>query len=164
MTQLKRRADASYVEAKRSVVATQAKVPYWVGVALVVLGWNEFVTVITNPIYLTLTIAVGIPLAALWYLDMLGLVKTIGHKAYDQGFQLGMAQLRQYFDAEQRVPIPVPVLASSDSGSRNSTQRLEDRQGSEARLHRRSQHGPTGAKEEGAVFEMRPFNEDKKSL
>ncbi|KAF9309946.1 Dynamin-like GTPase that mediates homotypic ER fusion [Podila horticola] len=164
VTQLKRRADASYVEAKRSVVATQAKVPYWVGVALVVLGWNEFVTVITNPIYLTLTIAVGIPLAALWYLDMLGLVKTIGHKAYDQGFQLGMAQLRQYFDAEQRVPIPVPVLASSDSGSRNSTQRLEDRQGSEARLHRRSQHGPTGAKEEGAVFEMRSFNEDKKSL
>ncbi|KAG0031264.1 Dynamin-like GTPase that mediates homotypic ER fusion [Podila clonocystis] len=167
VTQLKRKADASYVEAKRSVVATQAKVPYWVGVALVLLGWNEFVTVITNPIYLTLTIAVGIPLAALWYLDMLGLVQTIGQKAYDQGLHLGMAQLRQYFDSE-RGPAPVPVLASAGGGgsssSRQSTQKLEDRQGSEAKLHYRPHHLKGTQEEEDANFEMRSFSEDKKSL
>ncbi|KAG0090926.1 Dynamin-like GTPase that mediates homotypic ER fusion [Podila epicladia] len=168
VTQLRRKADASYVEAKRSVVATQAKIPYWVGVAIILLGWNEFVTVITNPIYLTLTIAVGIPLAALWYLDMLGLVQTIGQKVYDQGMHLGLAQLRQHFDIE-RVQAPVPVLVSAGgviegNGSRNSTQRLDDRQESESRLHRRPQHSSTGAKEDDAVFEMRSLNTDKKSV
>ncbi|KAF9303103.1 Dynamin-like GTPase that mediates homotypic ER fusion [Mortierella antarctica] len=168
VTQLRRKADASYVEAKRSVVATQAKIPYWVGMALVLLGWNEFVAVITNPIYLTLTIALGIPLAALWYLDMLGLVQKIGQKVYDQGLQLGIAQLRQHFDAER--PVPVPVLASAGGiggdggGSRNSTQRLDRQQESQARLHRRPQHSSTGAKEEDAVFEMRSLKMDKKSL
>ncbi|KAF9373936.1 Dynamin-like GTPase that mediates homotypic ER fusion [Podila verticillata] len=156
VTQLKRKADASYVEAKRSVVATQAKIPYWVGVALVLLGWNEFVAVITNPLYLTLTVALGIPLAALWYLNMLGLVQVIGQKVYDQGLQLGLAQLRQHFDDEE----PVPVLAGGGGGiSRNSTS-SEDRQGSETLLHR-AHHGSSTQKD---VFEMKSFKEDKKSL
>jgi hypothetical protein len=85
-TQFKRKADASYVEAKRSVVATQAKIPKWVGVALVLLGWNEFRTVITNPLYLSVTMMLGVPLAALWYmnmlgygyLNMLGVIQTVG--------------------------------------------------------------------------------------
>lgn len=160
VTQLKRKADASYVEAKRSVVATQAKIPYWVGVALVLLGWNEFVAVITNPLYLTLTVALGIPLAALWYLNMLGLVQAIGQKVYDQGLQLGLAQLRQQFDGEQ--PAPVPVLAGGGGSgiNRNSTS-SEDRQGSETMLHHRPNHGSSTQED---VFEMRSFKEDKKSL
>lgn len=160
VTQLKRKADASYVEAKRSVVATQAKIPYWVGVALVLLGWNEFVAVITNPLYLTLTVALGIPLAALWYLNMLGLVQAIGQKVYDQGLQLGLAQLRQQFDGEQ--PVPVPVLAGGGGSgiNRNSTS-SEDRQGSETMLHHRPNHGSSTQED---VFEMRSFKEDKKSL
>jgi len=48
----KRDADTTYLEAKRSVVATQSKLPTWVIVLLVVLGWNEFITILTNPIYI----------------------------------------------------------------------------------------------------------------
>lgn len=159
VTQLKRKADASYVEAKRSVVATQAKIPYWVGIALVLLGWNEFVTVITNPLYLTLTVALGIPLAALWYLNMLGLVQAIGQKVYDQGLQLGLAQLRQHFDEEPQ-PVPVSVLVGGGGSiSRNSTSN-EDRQGSET-VHHRPHHSSSTEKD---VFELRSFKEDKKSL
>jgi protein SEY1 len=49
-------ADAYYVEAKRSTVATMAQIPYWIYLALVVLGWNEAMAILFNPLYLTLTI------------------------------------------------------------------------------------------------------------
>ncbi|KAG0279927.1 Dynamin-like GTPase that mediates homotypic ER fusion [Linnemannia exigua] len=100
-TKFKRESDAFYLEAKRSVVATQAKVPYWVGVALVILGWNEFLTVITNPLYLMVVAMVGVPMMAMWYLDMLGLVETIGWKVYDQGYKLVMDKLRETMDKRE---------------------------------------------------------------
>lgn len=46
-------ADAYYVEAKRSTVASIAQIPYWVYGMLVVLGWNEAMAVLFNPLYFT---------------------------------------------------------------------------------------------------------------
>ncbi|KAJ2806820.1 Dynamin-like GTPase that mediates homotypic ER fusion [Coemansia guatemalensis] len=54
-----READALYLEAKRALVATQNRVPPWVLVLLVVLGWNEAMTILFNPIYLVLTALVA---------------------------------------------------------------------------------------------------------
>lgn len=48
----KRESDAFYLEAKRSVVSTTAKIPTWAITAMVFLGWNEFMTIIRNPIYM----------------------------------------------------------------------------------------------------------------
>ncbi|KAF9353697.1 Dynamin-like GTPase that mediates homotypic ER fusion [Mortierella sp. NVP85] len=114
-TKFKRESDAFYLEAKRSVVATQAKIPYWVGVALIVLGWNEFITVITNPLYLMGLTMVGVPMVAMWYLDMLGLVETVAWKVYDQGSKIAMDKLREVLDkgrdngrAHQRQPQEYP--------------------------------------------------------
>ncbi|KAI8391135.1 RHD3/Sey1 [Radiomyces spectabilis] len=50
----KRESDAFYLEAKRSVVATTAKIPMWLIVVMMALGWNEFLAVISSPIYLIL--------------------------------------------------------------------------------------------------------------
>ncbi|KAI8071554.1 root hair defective 3 GTP-binding protein-domain-containing protein [Gongronella butleri] len=48
----KRESDAFYLEAKRSVVATTAKIPAWLGAVIVVLGWNEFMAILRSPFYL----------------------------------------------------------------------------------------------------------------
>ncbi|KAG0199379.1 Dynamin-like GTPase that mediates homotypic ER fusion [Mortierella sp. GBA30] len=120
-TKFKRESDAFYLEAKRSVVATQAKVPYWVGVALIVLGWNEFLAVITNPLYLMVVAMVGVPMVAMWYLDMLGLVETIAWKAYDQGYKFAMDKVREAMEKSQegktqqgqRQPQEYPVRSHS---------------------------------------------------
>ncbi|KAF9980266.1 Dynamin-like GTPase that mediates homotypic ER fusion [Modicella reniformis] len=100
----KRESDAFYLEAKRSVVSTQAKVPYWVGVALIILGWNEFIAVIKNPLYLMVVTMVGVPMMAMWYLDMLGLAETIARKAYDQGSHLAMNMMRDVLDKDKGHP------------------------------------------------------------
>ena len=50
----RRDADAYYVEAKRSTVASMAQIPYWMYGVLVVLGWNEALAVLYSPVYFTL--------------------------------------------------------------------------------------------------------------
>ncbi|KAJ2850680.1 Dynamin-like GTPase that mediates homotypic ER fusion [Coemansia brasiliensis] len=50
-----READALYLEAKRAMVTTQNHVPIWVMALLVILGWNEAMAILFNPIYLVLT-------------------------------------------------------------------------------------------------------------
>jgi hypothetical protein len=52
----RREADAHYVEAKRSTVASIAQIPYWMYGVLVVLGWNEAMMVVFNPLYFTMLI------------------------------------------------------------------------------------------------------------
>lgn len=52
----KRDADAYYVEAKRSVVSSVAQIPVWMYGVLVVLGWNEAMYVLFNPLYLLLLV------------------------------------------------------------------------------------------------------------
>ena len=47
-------ADAYYVEAKRSTVLSVAQIPYWMYGVLVVLGWNEAMVVLFNPMYFTM--------------------------------------------------------------------------------------------------------------
>jgi hypothetical protein len=53
-TRFRRDADAYYVEAKRSTVSSIAQVPYWIYCLMVVLGWNEAMAVLFNPLYFTL--------------------------------------------------------------------------------------------------------------
>jgi len=50
----RREADAHYVEAKRSTVASIAQIPYWMYGMLLVLGWNEAMMVLFNPLYFTM--------------------------------------------------------------------------------------------------------------
>jgi protein SEY1 len=50
-TRFRRDADAYYVEAERSTVMSIAQIPYWMYGVLVVLGWNEAMAVLFNPVY-----------------------------------------------------------------------------------------------------------------
>lgn len=47
-------ADAYYVEAKRSTVSSIAQIPTWMYGVLVVLGWNEAMAILFNPLYFAL--------------------------------------------------------------------------------------------------------------
>ena len=49
-------ADAFYVEAKRSTVSSVAQIPYWMYGVLVILGWNEAMAILFNPLYFTFTL------------------------------------------------------------------------------------------------------------
>ena len=56
-SRFKRDAETSFVDAKRAMTATIAKIPVWFIVMTVVLGWNEFLAVMRSPLFF-LTIAI----------------------------------------------------------------------------------------------------------
>ncbi|KAJ3401473.1 Dynamin-like GTPase that mediates homotypic ER fusion [Chytridiales sp. JEL 0842] len=88
----KKDADGLYIEAKRSMVMTTAKIPYWFVALTVVLGWNEFMAVLRNPFYFAMLIITLAGLYATWYMGMIGpayhvikaTVKEVAHQTKDQ--------------------------------------------------------------------------------
>ncbi|KAJ7187746.1 RHD3/Sey1 [Mycena filopes] len=95
----RREADAYYVEAKRSTVASIAQIPVWMYGVLVVLGWNEAMAVLFNPLYFTFLL---FGLATAWAVVQLGLVgplfqitRTIGNEVQRQA----STRLREHFSA-----------------------------------------------------------------
>ncbi|KAF8197871.1 root hair defective 3 GTP-binding protein-domain-containing protein [Pholiota molesta] len=90
-------ADAYYVEAKRSTVSSVAQIPYWMYGVLVVLGWNEAMAVLFNPLYFTFLL---LALAASYIIIQLGLVGPLFQVLRALGGELrkqGAARLREQF-------------------------------------------------------------------
>ncbi|KAI0339858.1 root hair defective 3 GTP-binding protein [Trametopsis cervina] len=116
-------ADAYYVEAKRSTVASVAQVPYWMYGMLVVLGWNEAMAVLFNPLYFAMLVVAA---ASAYIIIQLGLVgplfavtKTVGGEVHRQM----NTRLREHF-SQPVLTEPVRSAPISSSGSSNRT--LED--------------------------------------
>jgi len=97
MTRFRRDADAYYVEAKRSTVSSVAQIPYWIYGVLVVLGWNEAMVVLFNPLYFAMLICM---MGAAYLIVQLGLVgplfqvtRTVGNEVQRQV----TTRLREHF-------------------------------------------------------------------
>lgn len=51
INRFKKECDAYYLEAKRSLVSSISQIPYWMYGVIGILGWNEFLAVISSPLY-----------------------------------------------------------------------------------------------------------------
>ncbi|KAJ1019402.1 hypothetical protein NDA16_004519 [Ustilago loliicola] len=71
-TRFRKEADALYVEAKRSTVSSIAQIPVWVYGVMVVLGWNEFMAVISSPVYFTFLLVLIASAYVVWRLNLGG--------------------------------------------------------------------------------------------
>lgn len=69
-TRFRREADTYYIEVKRSLVSTNARIPVWIYGILVLLGWNEFVAVLRNPIWFLMLVMAATGGWVLWQLNM----------------------------------------------------------------------------------------------
>jgi hypothetical protein len=57
--QFLKQSEINYRDASRSIISNVYKIPPFIYVLLIVLGWNEFVAILKNPLYLILTILLG---------------------------------------------------------------------------------------------------------
>lgn len=96
-TRFRKEADALYVEAKRSTVSSIAQIPVWMYGVMVVLGWNEFMAVISSPIYFTFLLVLIASAYVVWRLNLGGplvsVVKAVGREVH----RLADDQLRTHF-------------------------------------------------------------------
>ncbi|PVZ97849.1 hypothetical protein BB558_006179 [Smittium angustum] len=65
-----REIDVLFLDAKRSVVSQRSQIPPWMFILMALLGWNEAMTVLFNPVYLVLLIFIG---TAVFFIHSLGL-------------------------------------------------------------------------------------------
>ncbi|ORX57143.1 root hair defective 3 GTP-binding protein [Piromyces finnis] len=78
-----------YIDAKHSVVSTKAEIPYWMFIVIIVLGWNEFMAVLHNPVYFLLALIAGITVYALYRMNMIQpTLKIIRSILIDLGHQI----------------------------------------------------------------------------
>ncbi|KAL7746285.1 Dynamin-like GTPase that mediates homotypic ER fusion [Sorochytrium milnesiophthora] len=80
-TRFQKEADVQFMEAKRSVVATTAHIPRWMIVVMVVLGWNEFMSVLSSPLYLITFIIVAAASYVVYLTGMAGPLLMVTSKA-----------------------------------------------------------------------------------
>lgn len=91
----KRESDAFYLEAKRSVVATTAKIPSWAIVMMMVLGWNEFIAIIKSPIYLVLFILCVSIAYVVYALNLWGPVERIVTTVVNEATKMARSRLAE---------------------------------------------------------------------
>ncbi|BGP15999.1 hypothetical protein JCM10213_005451 [Rhodosporidiobolus nylandii] len=99
-TRFRREADAYYLEAKRSMVASRAQIPVWIYGVLAVLGWNEFIAVIRSPIYFTMLLLLGAAAYVTWTLNMTGPVLAVARGVTNEVVKTVNEQLHNYFNAQ----------------------------------------------------------------
>jgi len=81
-----------YIDAKHSVVATTSEIPYWMFIVIIVLGWNEFMAVLRNPIYFLLALLAIVTAYALYRTHMIqpvlkiirSILRDIGHQIVEK--------------------------------------------------------------------------------
>ncbi|KAG6919378.1 Dynamin-like GTPase that mediates homotypic ER fusion [Tephrocybe rancida] len=125
INKFRRDADAYYVEAKRSTVASIAQIPYWMYGVLVVLGWNEAMTVLFNPLYFAFLL---IALASAYAIVQLGLVGPLFQVTRTVGAELqrqASTRLREHFS---EPVLAEPVRARSQSADHEDNEALRRRQ------------------------------------
>ncbi len=99
------------------MVSSISQIPTWIYAVLVVLGWNEFVAVLRNPIYFTFLVLAAAGAAVTVQLGMTGPVTAVIRGVFNEVVKTVNDQLRVYFqdqsaDAHVRRQGPVPVAAA----------------------------------------------------
>jgi len=77
-SRFRRDSDAYYVEAKRSTVSSIAQIPMWMYGVLVVLGWNEAMTILFNPLYFTFLLICLAAAYVVFHLGLTGPILSVG--------------------------------------------------------------------------------------
>jgi len=85
------------VEAKRSLVSSVSQIPYWIYIALVVLGWNEAMTVLFNPVYFVTLLAIVAASYVIISLNLAGPILQITSTVTGEVQRQAHMRLKEYF-------------------------------------------------------------------
>ena len=115
-TRFRKEADALYVEAKRSTVSSVAQIPVWMFGVMALLGWNEFMAVISSPVYFTFLLVLIAGVYVVWKLNLGGPLASVAKAVGKEVHRLAHDQLRTHFTQ----PIPQPALLSESKPQTNT--------------------------------------------
>ncbi|CED85425.1 root hair defective 3 gtp-binding protein [Phaffia rhodozyma] len=118
-TKFRREADALYVEAKRSMVVSRAMIPVWVWGALCFLGFNEFMAVITNPLYFSTLLILIVSAYFVHKFGLSGPLVQVVTAVYKEVQRLGVEKMKEIFSEDAH--------SASRPGAHNQTASVKKR-------------------------------------
>ncbi|KAH9957358.1 RHD3/Sey1 [Russula dissimulans] len=124
-TRFRRDADAHYVEAKRSTVVGIAQIPYWIYGMLVVLGWNEAMMILFNPLYFTLMLILA---ASSWIIVQLNLAGPLMHVGGSIALEMkrqAEIRLKEHFTEPLRAQAQQAAIEDDDEAPEQRRRLLE---------------------------------------
>lgn len=98
-TRFKKTADGVYVEAKRSAIGGMTQVPLYFYGLLLVLGWNELVAVLRNPLYFVFILLLAGGAWVTHSLNLWGPMLQMANAASAQALEEGKKRLREFLEA-----------------------------------------------------------------
>lgn len=108
LQQFRRQINVTVLDSKRSIIKTTTSIPVWIYIIIVVLGWNEFMMVIRNPLFVTLTLVLAV---AFYFVNKFGLwrpVYSIAQSAVGETRNTIKERLRQLvLDEHEQKPTAV---------------------------------------------------------
>ncbi|KAL2174393.1 RHD3/Sey1 [Thermothelomyces heterothallicus CBS 202.75] len=126
VVRFKKMADGVYVEAKRSAIGGITQVPLYFYVILLVLGWNEIVMILRNPVLFMLILIMGGGTYVAYTLNLLGPMMQMANAASNQAVEIGKEKLRQFLESNETVRQAIAMPASQQSSGIN-LDRLDSR-------------------------------------
>ena len=117
----RRDADAYYVEAKRSTVSSVAQIPVWMYGVLVVLGWNEAMFVLFNPLYFTMLLMGLLSTWVILQLNLAGPLFAIFRTISGEVQRQASDRLREHFQQPVAVENGKPAMSRNASRASNMT-------------------------------------------
>ncbi|KAK5998031.1 Protein sey1 [Cladobotryum mycophilum] len=117
VVRFKKTADGVYVEAKRSAIGGMTQIPFYFYMILLVLGWNEILMVLRNPLLVVLTLVMGGGAYVAYYLNLLGPMMQMGNAAFSQGLEISKQQLREFVANSDTARQALAMPAKQDSSA-----------------------------------------------
>ncbi|KAK4458681.1 RHD3/Sey1 [Cladorrhinum samala] len=130
VVRFKKMADGVYVEAKRSAIGGITQVPLYFYVILLVLGWNEILIVLRNPLLILLILLTGGGTYVAYSLNLLGPMAQMGNAALNQAVDIGKDKLRDFLENNDRAKAALGVSGRSNghgNGAGISMDRLDSK-------------------------------------
>ncbi|KAK4224957.1 protein SEY1 [Podospora fimiseda] len=126
VVRFKKMADGVYVEAKRSAIGGITQVPLYFYVILLVLGWNEILMVLRNPLLILILLLTGGGTYVAYSLNLLGPMAQMGNAAFNQAIDIGKDRLRNFLESNEtaRAALAQP---GRPNGAGVSMDRLDSR-------------------------------------
>ncbi|ONH67256.1 Protein SEY1 [Cyberlindnera fabianii] len=100
-----KQAEIAHRDANRSIVSKISQVPPLMYVLLLVLGWNEFMAILRNPLYLVLTIMIGTCLFFVHTLNLWGPLELASNTLIKEGKDWLASVLLEEHQKGGRTPI-----------------------------------------------------------
>lgn len=102
MAKFKREADTKFVETKRSILQHVTQIPYYIYIVILVLGWNEFMAVLRNPLFFTLLLVFGAGGYVMYQMNMLRPALIVVQRVTDEAISVAKEKVREYVLEDER--------------------------------------------------------------